>query len=83
MLEFVTSPLIIAVLPATIAAIAAWFQARATHRAVNSRMDELLALAKMEAEARGRLYEQQDEHVRKGEAAMTTAANAVPSGERS
>lgn len=59
----------IAAIPATIAGIAAWHQARATHLSVNSRMDELLKLAKLEASAQATLDEKAAEHIRKGEAA--------------
>lgn len=68
------SPIILAVLPATIAAVAAWYQAKATHMAVNSRMDELLALAKREASAQATLDEKAAECQRKGDEAITKAA---------
>lgn len=59
------APFILAALPATIAAVAAWIQARDTHKAVNSRMDELLALAKKEASAQATLDEKAAEGQRK------------------
>jgi len=73
----------IAAIPATLAAFAAYRQARATHLAVNSRMEELLALARKEATAQATLDEKAAEHRRKGEAAVTTAANAASSGDLS
>lgn len=71
------APFILAAIPATIAAIAAWFQARATHKAVNSRMDELLALAKKEATAQATLDEKAAEHQRKGDAAIDRAKRST------
>ncbi len=60
--------LIITALIASIpSAIIAW----STHKAVNSRMDELLNLAKQEAHAQGTLDEKKAEHIRKGEAAQS------------
>ena len=43
----------------TIAAIAAVIQAMKTHKAVNSRMDELLSLAKTSSKAEGVLEEKE------------------------
>lgn len=66
---------IVAVAP-TIAALAALWQAVKTHNAVNSRMDELLKLAKAESAAAATLAEKDAEHVRKGEAAIAKATSA-------
>jgi len=80
----IISPLLIAALaalPATIAAIASWRQSRATHLAVNSRMEELLALARKEATAQATLDEQAAERQRKGDAAIDRANIASPKGE--
>jgi len=65
------------VLPPTIAALAAYWKARSTHRAVNSRMDELLRLAREESAATATLKEKTAEMVRQGEAAVIAKATRV------
>ena len=64
---------VIAATPATIAAAAAFIQAKKTHTAVNSRMTELLALTRQAAADDATLAEKRAEHLRKGEAAVTDA----------
>jgi hypothetical protein len=60
----------IAAVPATVAAIAAWRQTRTTHKAVNSRMSEMLELTRMAAGDRATLVEKTAERNRKGAAAL-------------
>lgn len=68
-------PALLAAVPATILAGAAYrqagaavLQAKATHLAVNSRMDELLVIARAEAGAQATLKEKAAENVRKADA---------------
>lgn len=60
----------VAALPATIAAVAALVQATKTHKAVNSRMTELLELTRRASRAEGTLEEKDAEQIRKGDAAI-------------
>lgn len=76
---------IVAGLPATIAAIAALIQASKaknqateTHRAVNSRMTELLEITRKQAGNEATLIEKNAESARKGEAAAAIASTSVP-----
>lgn len=78
-------PAIVAGLPTTIAAIAALIQASKahtqateTHKAVNSRMTELLELTRKQASDEATLVEKDAEHTRKGEAAAAIAMTSVP-----
>lgn len=63
----------IAGLPATIAAIAALVQAAKTHKAVNSRMTELLEITRQAATDKATLAEKDAARMRRGEAAVQTA----------
>lgn len=77
---------IITSVPPTIVAAAAYIQAKRTHQAVNSRMTELLLLARQEAGAQATLDEKAAQHVRTGEAAVTAAkieSLTQPKGETS
>jgi len=66
-------------IPPSILAAAALIQARKTHDAVNSRMSELLALARKGAADEATLAEKRAEHVRKGEAAVAlTKVEVLP-----
>jgi hypothetical protein len=60
----------IAAFPATVASVAALVQSKATHTAVDGRMDELLRIATKGAADDATLVEKRAEHLRKGEAAL-------------
>lgn len=64
---------IIAAVPPTIMALAAYMKASQTHDLVNSRMSELLEIARKESAAQATLDEKAAQHIRSGEAAITTA----------
>ncbi len=69
--------------PPTLVALAAFIQAMKTHKAVNSRMDELLNVARQAAHSQGTLEEKAAEQQRKGDAAIDRANIASPTGEHS
>jgi len=60
----------ITAIPPSIVAAAAFYQAKKTHEAVNSRMTELLEISRKQAADDATLREKRAEHVRKGEAAV-------------
>lgn len=70
----------IAAFPPTLVAFLGYMQSRQTHLAVNSRMDELLRIAKRESAAQATLDEKAAEHTRKGEAAVIAAKIEVVKG---
>lgn len=68
-------PAFLIAVPPTIAAIAGLIQAAKTHKAVNSRMTELLELTRRQAGDEATLAEKAASRARKGEAAIQTIAD--------
>ena len=62
--------LLISATPPTLMAAAVYYKGSELHKLVNSRMTELLELAKKESAAQATLDEKNAEHTRKGEAAV-------------
>lgn len=69
--------LLIAAAPPTLMAAAVYWKSSETHALINSRMTELLEIARKEAAAQATLDEKKAEHVRKGEAAVIAAKQVV------
>lgn len=65
--------LLITAVPPTLMAAAVYWKGDQIHTLMNSRMSELLELARKESAAQATLDEKLAEHVRKGEAAIADA----------